>query len=264
MGWDTFRIPSLDYLHKLFGEILEKGSVDRITMSDTFGMAHPSAVSFVFRKLQSFFPGVPLGFHIHNDFGMATASALVALTSGASSVHSTVNGLGERAGNVATEEVAVGLQHLLGVDAGIKLDRLNRVSRVFAETSKRPMPPNKPIVGSALFEVESGIVVHILRQMRATNLGEVAFSPYPPEKVGQTPYEVIPGRGTGHHAVRELLERMHLAATDEQVAEIVERVKQVSLVLKNALPEPMFGNIVLEVLERSQGNRTEPVVRAAL
>lgn len=250
MGWDTFRIPSLEYLHEFFREILDKGSIDRLTISDTFGMAHPSAVAFMFRKLRSFFPGLPLGFHIHNDFGMATASALVALTSGASSVHSTVNGLGERAGNAATEEVAVGLQHLLGVDAGIKLDRLNRVARIFAEASKRPLPPNKPIVGSALFEVESGIVVHILKRLRESELGEAGFSPYPPEKVGQTPYTVIAGRGTGHHAVHVLLDSMELSATEDQVAELVDRVKQLSLVLKNGLPDQLFRDLALQVVNQ--------------
>ena len=90
-----------------------------------FRQAHPSAVAHMFGELTSWFPGLPLGLHVHNDFGLATATALVALTSGASSLHTSVNALGERAGNVATEEVAVALEYLLGIDAGIDLSRLD-------------------------------------------------------------------------------------------------------------------------------------------
>ena len=86
----------------------------------------------------------------------------MALTSGATSLHSSVNALRERAGNVTTDEAAVALRYLLGIDAGIDLSRLTRVSEIVGEVAKRPVAPNKPIVGSHLFEVESGIVVHIL------------------------------------------------------------------------------------------------------
>lgn len=250
MGWDAFRIPDLEYLHRFFGKILEKGAIDRITVSDTFGMAHPDSVRLMFSRLRQWFPGVALGLHIHNDYGLATANALMALTSGATSVHSSVNGLGERAGNVATEEIAVALQHLLGIDAGIKLERLYHVSRLVSEISKKPVAPNKPIVGQGLFEVESGIVVHVLRQFQKTPLGPLGLLPYLPETVGQTGPTVVPGRGSGRNAVQMLLASMGITATDEQVAAITERVKQMGLVLKNALPKEVFRDIVDDVLGR--------------
>jgi len=107
MGWDTFRIPSLDYIKRFFGEIIERGAIDRITVSDTFGMAHPLAMRFFITTLRQWFPNTPLGLHIHNDYGQATASALMAIASGVDEVHCAVNNLGERAGNVDTEEVTV-------------------------------------------------------------------------------------------------------------------------------------------------------------
>jgi isopropylmalate/homocitrate/citramalate synthase len=251
MGWDTFRIPTLDYVRRFFEPIVDQGSIDRLTVSDTFGMAHPSAVAHMFGELTTWFPGLPLGLHVHNDFGLATATALVAVTSGASSVHTSVNALGERAGNVATEEATVALQYLLGIDAGINLSRLTRVSEIVAEVAKRPVAANKPIVGSHLFEVESGIVVHILEQMRASTLGETGISPFPPELVGREPYVIVPGRGTGRHAVQALLRELQIEATDEQMDEITDRVKQLALVLKNALPADVFAAIVREVLPRA-------------
>ena len=251
MGWDTFRIPTLDYVRRFFEQILETGSIDRLTVSDTFGMAHPSAVAHMFGELTSWFPGLPLGLHVHNDFGLATATALVALTSGASSVHTSVNALGERAGNVATEEVAVALEYLLDIDAGIDLSRLARVSEIVGEVAKRPVAPNKPIVGSHLFEVESGIVVQALEQMRASEIGEIGISPFAAELVGREPFVIVPGRGTGRHSVRALLEKLEIEATDEQMDEITERVKQLALVLKNGLSTDLFAGVVGEVLDRT-------------
>lgn len=248
MGWDVFRIPNLDYLHRFFDPIISAGSIDRLTVADTFGMGVPSTVAFLFGQLREWFPHIPLGLHVHNDFGLATATALVALTSGASSVHSSVNGLGERAGNVATEEVAVGLQYLLDIDAEIDLSRIARVSEIVAEVAKRQVAPNKPIVGGKLFEVESGIVVHIIDRMRTAGLGDGAI-PYQPSLAGRGPVEIIAGRGTGRRSARIMLDQLDLAASDEQVDEITERVKQMALLLKNGLSQEMFAAIAAEVLE---------------
>lgn len=253
MGWDTFRIPSLDYVKRFFGEIIERGAIDRITVSDTFGMAHPLAMQFFIKRLREWFPQTPLGLHIHNDYGQATASALMAVASGVDEVHCSVNNLGERAGNVATEEVALAAEHLLGVPTGIRLDGLYRLSQMVAEISKMPPASNKPIGGRGLFEVESGIVIHILRQFRATPLGDVALFPYPPALVGRDGPSLVAGRGTGRNFVEMTLEEMGLQATDAQVEEIVRQVKATALRLKNALPKAVFEGIVREVLAAGTG-----------
>ncbi len=249
MGWDTFRIPSLDYIKRFFGEVIERGAVDRITVSDTFGMAHPLAMRFFVGKLREWFPETPLGLHIHNDYGQATASAMMAIASGVDEVHCSVNSLGERAGNVATEEVVVACEHLLGIPTGVRLDGLYRLSQMVAEISKVRPASNKPIVGSGLFEVESGIVIHILRQFRNTALGEVALFPYLPGLVGREGPSLVAGRGTGRNFVEMTLEEMGVRATEGQVEEIVRRVKAVALRLKNALPPAVYQGIIREVLE---------------
>ncbi len=248
MGWDTFRIPSLDYVKRFFGEIIERGAVDRITVSDTFGMAHPLAMRFFVTKLREWFPETPLGLHIHNDYGQATASAMMAIASGVDEVHCSVNGLGERAGNVATEEVAVACEHLLGIPTGVRLDGLYRLSQMVAEISKVRPASNKPIVGTGLFEVESGIVIHILRMLRPTPLGDVAALPYAPSLVGREDPTLLAGRGTGRNYVEMTLEELGIQASAEQVEEIVRRVKAVALRLKNALPPTVYRGIIREVL----------------
>jgi len=248
MGWDTFRIPDLEYIRNFFDGILRKGQLDRITVSDTFGMAHPLAMFAFIRKLKNWFSGVPIGLHIHNDFGLATGNALMAVAAGVDEVHCSVNGLGERAGNVATEEVVVALEYLLGVKTGVDLSRLKRVSDLFAEVSKVRPASNKPIVGERLFEVESGIVVHILRQFKQTEIGENGLFPYPPRMVGREGYRIIPGRGSGHNSVQVFLEERGLSASAEQIDEIVRRVKHAGLMIKNGLPDSVLESIIEDVL----------------
>jgi 2-isopropylmalate synthase len=249
MGWDTFRIPDLSYIKNFFSRILEKGSIDRITVSDTFGMAHPLAMQFMIQKLREWFPSIPLGLHIHNDFGLATANALMAVVSGVDEVHCSVNGLGERAGNAPTEEVAMALEYLLNIDTGINLKGLNRLSEIVAEVSKVRPATNKPIVGSRLFEVESGIVIHIMQELEEKGFKVAHMLPYDPQSVGRSPVQFIPGKGSGHHYVEGLLKELKASASQEQIREIVKQIKVTASVLKNALPRDLAESIVWEVLK---------------
>jgi len=248
MGWDTFRIPDLNYIKSFFARILEEGSIDRITVSDTFGMAHPLAMQFMIQKLREWFPETPLGLHIHNDFGLATASVLMAVASGVDEVHCSVNGLGERAGNVSTEEVAMALEYLLDVDTGIQLEGLNRLSLIVAEASKVHPATNKPVVGSRIFEVESGIVIHIMRELERKGFKRAHMLPYDPQIVGHSPIQFIPGKGSGHHYVASLLEELGISASDEEIAEIVKRIKKAGIILKNGLPHEFAKAIAFEVV----------------
>ena len=221
-------------------------------ISDTFGMGHPFATYEMVRKLKQHV-GVDVGFHIHNDYGLATAGALMAVAAGADMVHTSVNGIGERAGNVATEEVAITLQHLMGVDTGMDLTRLKMVSDVVAEISRAKPARNKPVVGDGLFETESGIVVHILGGMARTPLGTNYVFPFPPEAVGQPENSVVYGRGSGRHGVGAMLRSRGYEPTDEQVGEVTEAIKQAGLMLKTGLPSTVLDAIVARVMEGGAG-----------
>jgi len=244
MGWDAFRIEDIGFVENFFKQVAESPDIDRITVADTFGMGHPLATYAYISKLIRW-TNKPVGFHIHNDYGMASADSLMAISAGADMVHTSINGLGERAGNVSTEELAVICQHLLDIDAGIDLTRLKPISDLVAEVSKAKPAKNKPIVGDGLFEVESGIVVHAIEALKQTPLNGKLF-PYPPEAVGQAPYQVVLGRGTGLHSIRRLLSERGINASDEQIAEIVHKVKQAGLIAKNALPHSFVENILTE------------------
>ncbi len=137
---------------------------DRFRLADTVGLWNPFQVHAVVQALASRAEGVAIGFHGHNDLGMATANALAAVVAGAASIDVTVNGLGERAGNTALEEAAMGLRITLKRSCGLDTRRFAELSARVAQASGRAVPPGKPIVGSAAFQHESGIHVHGLLQ----------------------------------------------------------------------------------------------------
>ncbi len=114
----------MEFTERLFKTIVYEGGADHVGISDTFSFTLPWAITYVVRKLKSWLPGIPVEHHGHNDFGLSTMTMVSAVVGGAEVVHTAVNTTGERAGNAATEEVAMAIQLLLGVDAGINLNRI--------------------------------------------------------------------------------------------------------------------------------------------
>ena len=251
MGWDVMRIPSRDYVQRFFSELVQKAPLDRVTIADTFGMGHPMAIFNLVRDLKKW-TGLPVGFHIHNDYGMATANCVMAISAGADMIHSSVNGIGERAGNVATEEVAMALQHLMNIDCGIDLSRIAAVSEIVAHISRMPIARNKPIVGAGLFEVESGIVVGLIEQMKQTPFGGELFFPFKPAVVGRPPHTVLAGRGAGSKSIHLFLQERGIEADHALVKRILDRIKDLALVLKDALPERYLNQIISEEADRTK------------
>lgn len=137
---------------------------DRLRIADTVGIGTPFAITALLLELVPSAGEMPIEFHSHNDLGMATANALCAVQAGAAALSVTVNGLGERAGNAALEEVVMGL--LLSGDkkCRVRPDRLLPLCTYVAEASRRPIPPGKPITGAMVFTHESGIHCHAMRR----------------------------------------------------------------------------------------------------
>jgi 2-isopropylmalate synthase len=255
MGWDVMRIPSRSYVERFFRALVAKAPLDRVTVADTFGMGHPLATFNLVRDLRAW-TSLPVGFHIHNDFGMATANSVMAVSAGADLIHSSVNGIGERAGNVATEEIAMALQHLMRIDCGVDLARIAATSQLVALLSRMQPARNKPIVGDGLFEVESGIVVGFLDAMKKTPLGSELFFPFRPGVAGLPPYTVLAGRGSGSKSIRLFLEERGIEADDGAVKRIMERVKHLAMVFKDALPARYLDAVIAE--ETGTARRSEP------
>lgn len=130
---------------------------DRFRFCDTLGIMDPFNMYDKVAWLRARVPEVAIEVHTHNDLGMATANAIAGIRAGARFVNTTVNGLGERAGNAALEEVVMGLKHACGIDAGIETHRFRELSLMVAKASRRMLPVWKAVVGERVFAHESGL-----------------------------------------------------------------------------------------------------------
>ena len=247
MPWENTKAP-LAFLERMFKTVVMEAGVDEVTYTDTMGFGLPWATTHLVGKIREWVPGVRIGMHAHNDFGLATAVMLSGIVAGASTVHTTVNGLGERAGNAATEEVALNTELLLGLDTGIRLDRLYPVSTLLSEITKIPVASNKPIVGDNEFTYESGMVIDMLLRMSKTDRPFTTM-PFLPELIGRKGHRIVMGKMSGGTVVRNKLEEMGLNATKEQVSEIVGRVKREAIIRKWSIPDDLFESIARSVLE---------------
>jgi homocitrate synthase NifV len=210
-----------------YARAVGEAGADRLRMSDTIGVLQPFTAREVFARVTEQAP-LPVQAHMHNDYGLATANTLAAVVGGARHVHATVNGLGERAGIAPLDEVLMGLERHLGIDGGCRLDALLPVAQFVAEASRRPIPPNKPIVGRAIFEHESGI--HVDGVLKVPD----AFEPFMPEIVGAERRIVI-GKHSGSSAIQHVLAEQGIEAEREKLAEVTEAVRYEAIRLKRPL-----------------------------
>ncbi len=207
----------MEFLNIIHGAIEEVG-VDRIDLPDTVGVMTPQAMTqFVAEVKKS--TSVPLAVHCHDDFGMSVANSLAGVLGGAEEVHCTINGIGERAGNAALEEVVMGLQAFYGVKTKINTRKMAFVSRLVSQLTGIQVQPNKAIVGENAFSHESGIHVHGILSDGST------YEPMRPEIVGKERSFVV-GKHSGVHAVQNKLKEYGLELAPDQMKEVVARVKK--------------------------------------
>ena len=197
-------------------ELFETVKADRICFCDTVGVLTPERVAEVVQTLKGI---APLNLHCHNDLGLATANSVKAILEGASGVHVTVNGIGERAGNASLEEVVMALTKLYGIRTKIKSENLYKLSKLVSRLTKIPTSPNKPIVGDNAFTHESGIHIHAILADTTT------YEPMRPEDVGRKRRFVF-GKHTGRKSIEMAMKELEIDASEEELNEILRRVKE--------------------------------------
>ena len=207
-----------DYLIKVFQTAVNAG-VDRIVPCDTVGILTPELTREFFSKLKEKIDA-PVGVHCHNDFGMAVANSVAALGAGADEVHATINGLGERAGNAALEEIVITLKSLYKLKLNIKTELLYSTSQLVSRLTGIQVQPNKAIVGENAFRHESGIHTQGLLENPLT------YEPIDPAIVGKVRC-ITTGKHSGSHAIRAEVQSMGIHPNDDQIKEIATRVKTV-------------------------------------
>ena len=204
----------IDYLEALMESALDAGA-DRVCYADTVGHATPDKTLEVVSTLSKL---GPTSTHTHDDLGLAVTNALVSIAAGADLVHGTINGVGERAGNVALEEVAIALYHGYGIET-MELEQVYDLAQLVANKTGIPLPPNKAVVGQNAFTHESGI------HTDGTLKDDSMYEPYPPELVGRKRRLAL-GKHAGRAGVEAALNEHDFDASEEQVIEIVNRVKK--------------------------------------
>ena len=245
LGEDGSRA-DLDFLERLMGAAIDAGA-DRICAPDTVGHATPDRMLDIYARLSEI---GPTSTHTHDDLGLAVTNALVGVAAGADLVHGTINGVGERAGNVALEEVAIALDHGYGVET-LKTERLYDLGQLVSTTTGVPLAPNKAVVGENAFTHESGI------HTDGTLKDDAMYEPYPPEKVGRTRRLVL-GKHAGRAGVNAALAERNIEVSDDKLDEIVSRVKRLGERGKRVTDADLL-TITEEVQGREHDRRVELV-----
>ena len=240
--YDTTRARA-DDLENLCKGIMAESPPDSIGIVDTMGCATPEAIKYMVRWVKRM-TGLPIEIHTHNDFGMGVATELAAVTAGAEVVHSCGNGLGERTGNAALEELMLGLELLYGYETGYRLDMLPELGELLSRLSNVPIARNKPILGAGNFTRESGIGINYVMHDPLVMFGTH------PALTGRAG-EVVLGKKSGKASIAYKLEQLGLGESDEaETAEMLDDVKQAGIKKRDILSDDEFKAIVEAVRSR--------------
>jgi len=239
-GEDASRA-DLDFLVELM-ELARGLGADRFRFCDTLGILDPFATFDKVSFLRKMVPELDLEVHTHNDLGMATANALAGIRAGARFVNTTVNGLGERAGNAALEEVVMALKHACGIDPGIDTRRFVELSQLVGCASCRPVPEWKAVVGERVFAHESGLHADGVLKHPANYEG------FDPAEVGLD-RQIVLGKHSGTHGLRHRLASLDIALAPEEERRFLNRVRCRSQELKRPLGD---GDLMVLLKERSR------------
>ena len=237
--YDTTRARPED-LTNLCKAIMEESPPDAIGIVDTMGCATPEAIKYMVRWVKGM-TGLPIEIHTHNDFGMGVATELAAVTAGAEVVHSCGNGLGERTGNAALEELILGLDLLYGYEMGYRLDKLPELGDLLSELSNIPIARNKPVLGHGNFIRESGIGIQYVMHDPLVMFGTH------PALTGRSG-EVVLGKKSGKASISYKLDALGLGEmADEQIADVLAAVKAKGIEKRDILSDDEFRTIVDDV-----------------
>src|SRR6266850_815514 len=226
----------LEVLHDFYRCALDAGA-EELVVVDTIGACGPEAVEFLVRSVREWMGSkVPLHFHGHNDFGMATACAVAAVRSGAEWIQGTINGMGERAGNADIAEVAMALRCLYDVPVELKLEKVREVSEVVQRVAGYALEPWKPLVAQNLFMRESGAVASQF------HLPE-AIEPYSSEIV-RAERRIVLGKKSGLDSIDLKCEELGIVITPEQRGPLLAAVKKAAVSKRGLVSDEEFRGIV--------------------
>ena len=243
---------SWDYLVQVFGVAVKAGATT-LNVPDTVGYTTPVEYHELIRYLRAHVPGadnVIFSLHCHNDLGLAVANSLAAIQAGARQVECTVNGIGERAGNTAMEEVVMALKTrpdvFGGLDTGVRTTEIYPTSRLLSSIIGIPVQPNKAIVGDNAFAHEAGIHQHGVLQAAIT------YEIMTPQSIGRPSNELVLGKHSGRHALKDRLKELGYELADEDFQRAFKRFKDLADKKKSIYNEDL-DSIVADSVTAQEG-----------
>jgi isopropylmalate/homocitrate/citramalate synthase len=224
-----------DFYERVYKSAVEAGARE-VVVVDTLGIASPEAVAeLVGKTVEWVGDGVPVHFHGHNDFGLATAAAGAAGRAGATWIQGTINGMGERAGNANLGEVALTLRALYGVESNLRLDRIRGVSARVQELSGYALEPWKPVTGETLFRRESGAVASQFHD-------PPSIEPYSSGLVAAE-RAIVLGKKSGLDSIRIKAEELGLDLPEERRADVLAKVKALGAEKRRLVTDDEFREL---------------------
>ena len=224
-------------------EAAESAGARRFRFADTLGLLDPFGTYKRIDQLRAA-TDLELEMHAHNDLGMATANTLAAVLAGASHINTTVNGLGERAGNAALEETVTAMHHLYNIATGIDSRHFPEISSLVSIASGRPIPVNKSIVGDAVFTHESGIHVDGLIK------NPLNYQGVSPESVGRT-HTLVLGKHSGSSAVKHAYAGIGIVLTEFEARAMLARIREHAVSTKRTPSADDLERFFLEAMPRA-------------
>jgi homocitrate synthase NifV len=240
---------NLEFLTE-FAVVARDEGADRLRFCDTLGILDPFETFKVIKFLRDNV-GIDIEMHTHNDFGMATANALAGVKAGARYVNTTVNGLGERAGNAALEEVVMAMKYIGQVDLGFKTEMFRGLSEYVAQASARSIPCWKAIVGTNVFAHESGI------HADGVIKNPITYEVFTPEEVGLE-RQIVIGKHSGTRVLIAKFKEYGIELSEEEAAEVLKDVRAMSVELKRAL----FDKELVQIYKRVSESKPAPAGEA--
>lgn len=240
--WSSGMKDSPDYVFKLMDALVESG-IKRFLLPDTLGILNPMEVTKYFGQMVERYPDTNFEFHAHNDYDLAVANSLAAVVSGASGLHVTVNGLGERCGNAPLASVQAILKDQLGITTSIREDRLGEISRLVEGYSGIAIAPNQPIVGENVFTQVAGV------HADGDNKDNLYCNNLVPERFGRK-REYALGKNSGRANIAKNLELLGLELTPEQTRRVTQRITELGD-RKEIVTQEDLPFIVSDVLKHS-------------
>ncbi|MEW5895695.1 MAG: 2-isopropylmalate synthase [Candidatus Omnitrophota bacterium] len=242
-----------EFLYRIVEQVIEAGAVT-VNIPDTVGYTNPQEFAALISGIMNNVPNIGraiISVHCHDDLGLSVANSLAAVKNGARQVECTINGIGERAGNAAMEEIVMALKtrrDYFGVDSGINTKEITKASRLVSKLTGFPVPPNKAIVGANAFAHESGIHQHGILNERLT------YEIMKAEDVGVVGCGLVLGKHSGRHAFKARLIQLGLELTEDQIDQAFERFKDLADKKKE-----VFDKDILAIVEDEFETNAEPV-----